>query len=233
MHDPLADQHDRASGHPVAGNLVFHDRATADDPGGWIESHGLGEHRRGIRQAMHVSRFGPALFQDHVELSVQPSLDLGMLTQQVPAPGERVRGCLMSREEKGHGLVAQLLVGHPAASLFILREQQHREEIAPVLRGSTALCDQAIDRRVEPCTSLEKAPGGRERQPLQQWGERQAHVAPKEFHAGRNRLANLLRLALHVRSEQSLGYDGERYAHHLGVDVDHGRPIAELGPPLG
>lgn len=55
----------------------------------------------------------------------------------------------MPREEHGHGLVAQLLAGHPLAGLCILGFHEHGEEVAAVAAVLPPLRDDVGDEAVE------------------------------------------------------------------------------------
>ena len=70
--------------------------------------------------------------------------DVRRAAQQVPRPGQRVRGRLVAGEKDRHRLVAHLLVGHPAAALlFVLRHEQHRQQVAAIAGRLPALGDHA------------------------------------------------------------------------------------------
>ena len=79
------------------------------------------------------AKVGGAAAEDRVELGVELRLDLGVLRQQVPGPGQGVGRGLVAGHEEGHRLVAELAVGHPPAVVLVLGVQEHREQVAPVL----------------------------------------------------------------------------------------------------
>ncbi len=167
-----------------------------------------------------------------MELGVEAGFDVGMPAQQVPGPRERVGRGFVAGEEECHRFVAGLLVAHAAAPFLVLGEEQHGEEIAPVFRGAAPGLDQPIDRGIEPSPGLAKAPGGWQRDMLEQRGERQRREALEELHAGRDRPADLLCFFLYLGAEERLAHDTEGESHHLLMDVDDkGRRCpGQLGP---
>src|SRR5207247_1662246 len=54
VHDPRADDHDRAFGNRDARDLGRAHRAPAQDPRGWVEPERLGEDRARVRQPLEV-----------------------------------------------------------------------------------------------------------------------------------------------------------------------------------
>ena len=160
----------------------------------------------------------PAL-QHAVDLGVQRRLDVGRAAEQVPGPGQRVGGRLVAGEEDRHRLVAHLLIGHPAAIVFVLRGEQHRQQVAVIAAAGAAVGDHAVDDRVEPRARHAGAAQLRHRQPLEHVGERQHHH-PERFHHRGQRLADRGGLRLDVDVEQRLADDRQRQAVHLARDVE-------------
>src|SRR5581483_4830040 len=66
--------------------------------------HGLGQHHLGVAQGRKVRGTGDASAESAIKLLVQPRLDLRMLREQVPRPGERVRPGLMTGKDDGDAL---------------------------------------------------------------------------------------------------------------------------------
>jgi hypothetical protein len=61
-----------------------------------------------------------------------------VLGEEIPAPRQRHRGGLVPCHEEGHGLVADLLGGHPASVVGVLRVQEDGEQVAAVLAALPA-----------------------------------------------------------------------------------------------
>ena len=120
VRDPLARDDDRALRHGVAADFVVGERPPADDPGRRVESHRLREHHLGVREPREIRDAGRAIAENRVELLVETRLDVGILRQQVPGPGQRVGRGLVAGEKDRDRLVAHLRVGHlPAVSLGV------------------------------------------------------------------------------------------------------------------
>ena len=70
--------------------------------------------------------------------------------QQLDRPGHRGRGRLVTGEQQGDELVAQLVVGHRLAVL-VARADQHREDVVALgdVRVGAALADQRVERVVD------------------------------------------------------------------------------------
>jgi hypothetical protein len=133
-------------------------------------------------------------------------------------------------EEDGHGLVAQLLVGHPAAvALLVLRLEEHGEEVTAVFAARTSLLDDAVDDAVEARARLREATVRGEGQAAQEFGERH-HEAPERGHRSRQRVAHLLGLRLRLRAEERAADDGERQVRHLPRHVERA-PVPPALPP--
>ena len=159
-----------------------------------------------------------AITEHSVELGVQPSLGFGVIGQQEPDPGQGVGRGLMSGHEERHGLVAELLVGHPAAALLVLSVQEHRQQIAPVLSAAAALGDDREDDLIEP--------PGRSLDDKIRWsgkpvgnGNQPAHPLHRSMHKGFHRRAGTGRVAANLGGEERSGNDLEGQPHHVGLDV--------------
>ena len=72
-----------------------------------------------------------------------------MASEQVQGVGEDQRGRLVAGEEQGHGLVAELLVGHAGAVLLVAGVQEDRQQVV-LLAVGPALVDDAVEDGVEP-----------------------------------------------------------------------------------
>ncbi len=88
----------------------------AHGPGGRVEAHGFCEDLLGVAEGGVVGQRGEALLgagaEDGVEFGVELCFDFGVLTEEVPGPGEAVGYGLVAGEEDGEDFVADLLVGH-------------------------------------------------------------------------------------------------------------------------
>jgi len=121
----------------------------------------------------------------------------------------------MAGHEQGESLVAHLRVRHPlAAGLFILRQQQHRQQIARILAAGAAFPDQTVDGGIQPRPGFLEAAHGGQRQLLQVFGEWKQEQVEHLQHRG-HRLADLGSFRLHVGAEERLAYDRQSEARHL------------------
>src|SRR6185369_7980323 len=128
-------------------------------------------------------------------LVVQPALDLGVLREEIPGPGEEIRRRLVAGEEEGHRLVAKLRVAHAATvALGVLREEEHGEQVAAILPRGAPFGDEAIDRRVEPLAPATEAQRRRDGELLEQLAEGE-HAEVERVDRRGERVADLVRLA--------------------------------------
>src|SRR5262245_16817765 len=122
-----------------------------------------------------------------------------MVREQVPGPRQRVGGRFVTSEEQRHGLVPQLQVRHATPiALRVLREQQHRQEIAVVGAAAAALLDEAIDGGVETSPRLAKTPRGGNGNTLEAVPERQVEEEIERLERRCERFADFARLLLDV-----------------------------------
>ena len=164
-----------------------------------------------------------------VDLGVEARLRLGVLGDEVPGPGERVRRGLVPGEQDGHHLVAEMAVGHARAVAFdVGGDEQHRQQVAAVLAAGPPLRDDPVDDAVEKRHRPVEARVAGQGQLVEHGGEGQRE-AREEADDDAQRLRDLRRLCLHVGVEQRLGRHPQRQRHHLGVDVQRltvGQPLA-------
>ena len=126
----------------------------------------------------------------------------------------------MTREEDRHRLVTDLLVAHAAATLFlVLREEEHREQVAAIARVSTPLRDQSVDDAVELRACFTCATDDRNRQPLQPLAKRQ-HCRPERIENGAQGFADVSGLRVDIGVEQRPPDDSKSQAHHVVRNVE-------------
>ncbi len=104
--------------------------AARDEPHGRREAQRLAEHHARVREARIVVGGGGAVAEHGVELRVERSADLRRAREPRPRPREEVGGGLVSGAEDGDHLVAELLVGHGLAGLFVARLDEHAEKLS-------------------------------------------------------------------------------------------------------
>ena len=112
-------------------HVTIHDRDHRPDPQGFRD--------RGVQ----------VLRRSAVQVRDQAAQGAGIVQQQVEGPGQCCRRRLMSGEQQGHELVADLIVGHGAA-LVVAGEQQLGQDVAALLEVGrvTPLPDLLGKRRV-------------------------------------------------------------------------------------
>src|SRR5438132_962471 len=71
---------------------------------------------------------GPPPNGKYAYLGTELGFDVWMLRQQIPRPRKGQRRGLVAGDEKGHGFVTQLSIGHPGA-VDVLRVQQQRQQV--------------------------------------------------------------------------------------------------------
>jgi len=89
-----------------------------------------------------------------------------------------------------HRLVAPLLIAHAARIFLVLREEQHRQQVAAIEAGRTTLGDHRVDDRVELLARGHRALEPRNRQALQHIDQRQ-HRRPERRHDVGERAADV------------------------------------------
>ena len=135
----LREEHDGPLRDRVSADVDVLDRAPADGPGRRIQPHRLGEHHARVGESRHVGGGRRTALEHGCLFRAAAAFDVRVLREQVPRPRERVRGRFVAGEEDRHRLVAHLRVAHPAAVLLVVaREQQHRQQIAAVIRRPRA-----------------------------------------------------------------------------------------------
>src|SRR5581483_439395 len=136
VHDPLREEDDRTAWNRETAYFHILESQPSDHPGRRIETHRLRDHHPRVRQTLERDAWR------RIDLPMELPLDLRVLRQKVPRPRQRVRRGLVSREKKRHGFVAYLTVGHAAASpLLVLRQKEHRQQIAAIDAAGTPLGD--------------------------------------------------------------------------------------------
>ena len=216
----LREEHDRPFRDQVPADLHVVYRAPADAPGRWIEPHRLGHHHARVGKVRRVRGGGRTATEHGVYLLVQPALDLRVLREQIPCPRERVRGRFVAGEEDRHRLVAHLRIAHPAAvAFFVARQQQHRQQIAAVIRRRAPLVDDPVDQPVERRLCTVVPADGRQRQALEDRRKRR-HRHRKRLEDRRQRLAHRPGVRVEVGAEQRFADDRQREAVHFAGDVE-------------
>ncbi len=159
VHDPLAHYDDGARWHVVAVDAVLVDGAAPDEPGRRIQAHRLGDDAGRIRKPLDVGDRRQTPGQHCGNLVVETTFDVGRLTEEVPRPRQGVCRGLVARQKDRHRLVADLAVSHPPPFvLVVLREQERREQVAPVGAAGAPLANNPVDDSVEPLACMAAAP---------------------------------------------------------------------------
>ena len=128
----------------------------------------------------------------------------------------------MAREQQRHHLVADLPLGH-AGALLVARQEQHREQVAPIL-ARRALADDAVDDVVEAAGRLREptVAGCREPRRDEEAEAREAKVV--EVLDRGTQAGDLLDAGRDVGVEEGPRDDPERQRRHLVVQVDGSAP---------
>ena len=79
--------------------------------------------------------------------SMQPRFAFRILRQQIPGPGQRIRRGLVPGQKQRQRFIPHLFIGHAAPSFFVLRQQQHGEQVARILAALAPLADQPVNGR--------------------------------------------------------------------------------------
>ena len=154
------------------------------------------------------------------DLEESRASNLGMLREQRERPGQRERGGLVPRQEERHDLVAELLVRHLRGVVVVPGDEEHREQIPTVLLAPPPLRNQLEDDPVEIRHGAAEADLARGPDAPREQAQREIRLAGEEPHQHREPLADLRRLAGHVRAEEHLRDDLEREPHDQRVQVD-------------
>lgn len=154
---------------------------------------------------------------------MQPGFGLGVLREQVPGPGEGVGGGLVTGEEDGERLVADLRIDECGAVL-VARGDEHGEQVAGVGPGGAVLGDEAVDDLVEAgagAAEVADAPDGNGEGKVEhglQPGEGDEEVV--DLHDGVDLVVDAADVVGDLGVEEGAGDDLEREGHHGGGDVD-------------
>ena len=105
----------------VAAELVVDERPAAEQPDRRVQPQGLVDHPLGVLERGQIVHDRQPVADHSVELLVQAGFDLGVLREQVPDPGQEIRGRLVTGEEDRHRLVAHLAIGHALAPGLVTR----------------------------------------------------------------------------------------------------------------
>ena len=95
---------------------------------GGVQAHRLLDHHARVAQRLDVGRRRRALAEHPVGLLANPSLDVGVVSEQVEGEGERERGRVLSRRQEDQDLVTDLGVVEGLA--FGARADEQAEEVA-------------------------------------------------------------------------------------------------------
>jgi hypothetical protein len=130
----------------------------------------------------------------------------------------------MASGENGEDFVAQLLVAHALARLWVVRGEQHRQEIVAIGTVGPALGDETGDKRVEGPDRGAVALG------IAPWKPSRKAEDVEQIHALRDHLVHQVPhrfdLPADIAGEHRARDDGKRQRHHFGGDVER------LAPPL-
>src|SRR6266581_4923031 len=80
----------------VPSNLVLGDRFATEDPGRWVEPQRLLKYHACIGQLRQALQRWQLSSKHFVQFCIQSTLDMRVLGEQVPAPGEEIGGGLMA-----------------------------------------------------------------------------------------------------------------------------------------
>ena len=176
---------------------------------------------------------GGTTAENRVDLAVEPRLDVGILRQQVPGPGQRVGRGLVAGEKDRDRLVAHLRVGHlPAVSFGVRGRDEKAQQIRAADRRSPPLGDHARDRRVDARLRSLEAPVGGQREAVEDVKVRQRHGPTEERDRRGEGVADLVGFRLDVGVEKRPPDDREREPGHLERHVPRLAVLPAMRQPL-
>jgi hypothetical protein len=130
MGKPGAVSDIRSPGNPLTIDLKIFNRPAGTDPGGRIHPQGFCENLVEIgKPAYELLRCGRAIPEYRINLFVKPAVDRPIHPEEHEHPGKGAGGGIVPRKEKGHRLVANLLVGESFS--FLLGADEKIEDIFP------------------------------------------------------------------------------------------------------
>ena len=133
----------------VIAQLVVGRGCAHDDPCGRIEAQHLLDDLIRVGEGGHIGRGGQTAAQDRGHLLAHALAHGRLLPQHHPCPRQQVGRRFVPRQKDGHGLVAQLLVAHPLACLFIAGGEEQTEQVGVVGGRASPLRYQPINNFVE------------------------------------------------------------------------------------
>src|SRR5215469_14623282 len=89
----------------IASKLVIGECLASEDPGRRIQPYRFLEHHRGVGQLRELLKRWRFSTKDRRQFTMQPTLHLRVLREQVPGPDEGIGRGLMTCQEEGHHLV--------------------------------------------------------------------------------------------------------------------------------
>ncbi len=220
MHHPRRHDHDDAARKGMAGHLGRSRRLSSDGIGRRVQAHGFVDDHLGVRQSRQVGHGGRVRAEHRAQLIAEPRVDLRVLGEEIPDPRQCHRGGLVPCHEEGHGLVADLLGGHPAAVVGVLRVQEDGEQVAAVLATLPASGDHAVDDLIEAADRPARSEVGRCRHPVGEELEHAPQSRAEVLDQDVQRLGDRVALVRDVGVEESLGDDDLGQRDHLGVGIE-------------
>src|SRR5262249_20897560 len=124
MHNPLRERDACSRRKFVSRDFHLLFDKPRNSPSGRIQPHGLGQDVAGVNKSRNVINGRSSAAEYGVEFCEEFFLGFGILREQPKRPRKRVRRRFVSREKKGDGFIAQLLVGH-ARTVFVLHREEH------------------------------------------------------------------------------------------------------------
>ena len=123
---PLKHEHLGSRRHGIAANFAIRDRFASQAVRWRIKAHRLFRNPFGEFQPWQVGRDGRAIPKHFIQFGVKLSFRFRICSEQIPLPGQRQGGGLVTGKKQGHHFVSQLPVAHLTA-VFVASGQQHRQ----------------------------------------------------------------------------------------------------------
>src|SRR6266536_4186206 len=93
-------------------DLIIGERGPRYGPDGWVQTHGFLEHHARVGQGGQVFDRRCTPSKAGSQLSLESVLDMRMMGEQVPRPGEAEGDRLVAGEQNGEHFVTNLSVAH-------------------------------------------------------------------------------------------------------------------------
>ena len=141
----------------------------------------------------------------------------GVLREEIPGPGERIRGGFVAGKEEGHDLVAELNVAH-ARAMLVVSVEKGLQQVVRGPGGSAAIANDGENHAIQVAARTKQARRFRKGKAVGD-KERKRGLREETLHDGGNFRANGPRVVRELGAEKGFRDDVQGQFGHLLVKV--------------